>query len=280
MLRLVNCVGPSRSCAVRAVPLARRFHVASSSGASSSAEDVSKRKRESRKPVEGTKQQPTADEDLTTAFPFSNLSERQFQQWSDEIREHELPLQAFFARHRPLLLMDPDIKSTRQQAEEVRNVQVWTPSTNLFEAMVNSNGARSNGNTEVVSARIARELGPFDAESETVSLNGDSTKTPTNKVTGCTVLNLKDADRENSETTTVIFARTTNDESPLQAVISFLNDNVPDSYSSSTVVHEDFADEHGISATSVKRKRKLKMNRHKYRKRMKAQRSLRKRLGK
>ncbi|EEB05082.1 hypothetical protein SJAG_00077 [Schizosaccharomyces japonicus yFS275] len=37
---------------------------------------------------------------------------------------------------------------------------------------------------------------------------------------------------------------------------------------------------HTMEATSVKRKRRLKMNKHKYRKRMKKQRALRRRLGK
>ncbi|ANB14354.1 mitochondrial mRNA processing protein Cox24 (predicted) [Sugiyamaella lignohabitans] len=251
----------------------------------------------------------------SSSFPFSNLSEKQFQQWADEIRESELPVQAFFARHRPLLVMDTaDVNASRQFADESRYVPVWSPRTNLFEVQQSNGGhygenSGVSGVSSLIPMKVAKQLGPFNIEHVddplTRSLSGmtlNSQGMPNNKrnntpnmVTGCTVLNLKDGDKHSPETTTVIFARTTNDESPLQTVISFLNNNAPESYATTEISSSSLANfgltggmlditdadvTTDISATSVKRKRKLKMNRHKYKKRIKAQRSLKKRLGK
>lgn len=208
-------------------------------------------------------------------------------EWTDELQELELPFRAFFARHRPLMVMEKTSNlgaSSNSNAEKMsdfftsyagssssgsrqpRYVHVWGPGNNVYEG----------GRNSVVSYNIAQELGAFDPskihERSTEKKSASSSyniSSHHNQVTGCTVMNL-DGEGINDDATTVIMARTRTNESALEAVISFLNDKVE-------FEHQETSE---IQATSVKRKRKLKMNRHKYRKRLKAQRALRKRLGK
>lgn len=192
-------------------------------------------------------------------FPYSNVSEKQMKEWTEELQELELPLRAFFARHRPLMVMEKHQKDTvsasSANSKLPRYVHVWSPSSSLLEG----------GQNSVVSFNIAQQLGAFDTRK--VDHSSDiGTRVAKNNNNGMSVMNPDDS-------TTLIMTRSRSGESALEAVISFLNDKVE-------FVSEDKNDESEIQATSVKRKRKLKMNRHKYRKRLKAQRALRKRLGK
>lgn len=215
-------------------------------------------------------------------FALARVSDRQFAQWTDEITHESLPLKMFLAQHRPLLPVLPQkpLVDSALEANEIMFVPVWHPTGRQL----------LDSNTKAVPHQIANDLGPFDVATE--QFKQAVTRTPPPPVS--TQMPENDMLPQVRETLNILASfleKYNNDATPSGKPAS---KPVSKPASKPALIHlplhgdsrpyvnidgEQF-DIAEISATSVRRKRKLKMNRHKYRKRLKAQRTLRRRLGK
>lgn len=197
-------------------------------------------------------------------FPYARLSDYQFERWSDQINEDQLPLRAFFAQHRPLMHMKP-MPEQYEEPKDLVYVHVWQPRKHLLH----------DAGFGPVPKPIAQDMGPFNIGS---------------------IVGQGDIARESWRPTIAERADTARMQVTLDLIGSLLSrhnngkKNATVMPSPGSLIHfpiiygqpyVDMGDGtyQEIGATSVRRKRKLKMNRHKYRKRLKVQRTKRRRLA-
>lgn len=197
---------------------------------------------------------------VNSGLEHAQIPETQFQQWSEQVSGQSLPLKTFLTQHRPLMavplhIAPQQIPRGAQNPRDVMFVGAWRPKSNIF----------SEQGYQSVPLQIAQELGPFEVSSA-------------------------GAPKETAREMPVQISR---DEMPRNVVESvgvlgqFLREYNSQGGSEGAMMHLPLHEgraylefEGGeVDATSVRRKRKLKMNRHKYRKRLKEQRTLRRRLN-
>lgn len=194
-------------------------------------------------------------------FPFSRIPDTQFQQWDNQLRESPLALKAFFAQHRPLMTMQPEPQNSTD-ARDVMFVHVWQPKgVSLHET-----------GFQAVPQEIASEMGPFH-----VARAARHPAYP--QMAPASIPNhpaqVKGRDQVHTIQETIGLIGSILDRYNNQGKGRLMHMPLLD-----VDVVEDIYDNEEVDATSVRRKRKLKMNRHKYRKRLKAQRTQRRRLSK
>lgn len=196
-------------------------------------------------------------------FPFSKITDTQFQQWDNQLRESPLALKAFFAQHRPLMTMQPEPQNSTD-IRDVMFVHVWQPKgVSLHET-----------GFQVVPQEIASEMGPFHvAQAANQKTVVPSTPAPMPLQTQVSMTRGR-GDQVHTIQETIgligsILDRYNNQGKGRLVQVPMLDVDVVEEF-----------DAEDVDATSVRRKRKLKMNRHKYRKRLKAQRTQRRRLSK
>lgn len=196
-------------------------------------------------------------------FPFSKITDTQFEQWDNQLRESPLALKAFFAQHRPLMTMQPEPQNSTD-IRDVMFVHVWQPKgVSLHEA-----------GFQVVPQEIASEVGPFHVAQAANQKNSTAPAPAAAPLHSQVSMTRGRGDQVHTIQETIgligsILDRYNNQGKGRLVQVPMLDVDVV----------EELAEE-DVDATSVRRKRKLKMNRHKYRKRLKAQRSQRRRLNK
>lgn len=226
-------------------------------------------------------------------FALAREPDSQFVKWTDEITHESLPLKMFLAQHRPLLPVLPrkHLVDSALETDEIMFVPVWHPTgRQLLDTHVQG-----------VPHLIANDLGPFDVATKqfkpavvrtrppSVPVIPENDMLPQVKET----LNIlasfldkyntddfqsgKPAGKPADKPAVKSAGKQASKPAPKPALIHLPLHGGSSPYVDVDGEQFDIAE---ISATSVRRKRKLKMNRHKYRKRLKAQRTLRRRLGK
>lgn len=219
-------------------------------------------------------------------FPYKHLDQRDVNHMSAEMESTgRLPLRSFFAQHRPLMPFARPVQP-HQNINEDTTRWVHVP-VNPGRPIFMSEDVGSGWN--VIPENVAHQLGPFDREmmmnqkrtqSKAPSGISSSGMSPQSIYSG--------APRSRSEPYSM---NPTHVQSMLNKQFPILMQHLQKMANNDGEVHfiplnlerseqeQSYYDE-GVDATSVQRKRKLKMNRHKYRKRLKEQRTKRRRLGK
>lgn len=280
-----------------------------------STNDSNKKKPNGPRSVSELKKKKTGesrDQDETEKFPFSKLNDDHFKQMSRLI---ENPFRrALVAGHRPLFVMDPTMGEERKTVSSsiVENLTKPMAVPNGIVRVKGSNPLQDDF-VELPLPVISR-LGPFDPSGLTInsSLQQDLPRHNVGDGSEGSGLNL---DTMNFIRTSifsaldklsdlgedwVLVAKIASSDGQLSSVnlkeiVHWLNDCFQDQ---PVVVEEDVpyvpktlrqrlihrqvvaGRSPPVMVNSVRRKRKLKMNRHKYKKRRKEQKALRKRLGK
>lgn len=210
-------------------------------------------------------------ESVEKKFPYTKLTDNHFHQMSQETI-NDLPLQAFFAGHRPLMLMDPNIGS-RKSPEEASRDSDWVT--------LPASSPVQEADRVLLPLSIINSMGPFD--SKNISSHSSRSNTMGESMKNTSLVGYGYSNwRDDESDTTVIFAKTQGNNATIKDVVTLLNDRVDSDFKNNGTYDNAgnyWVDANEIEATSVKRKRRLKMNRHKLKKRRRAQRALKRRLG-
>lgn len=201
-------------------------------------------------------------------FPYSRITPDQFARWSDELSETgNLPSRALFAGHMPLMPMSRSPTESQEGSVGMRDVMfvhVWQPRTKMF----GDTGLRS------VPHQVAIDMGPFDV-SESLKLKSDQNLTPSSLLSSSTPQLVGEPLPPHIAKTLSLLGAIVG--KPTEGAGGLIHIPIVNGQPLVEVDDDSMAD---VEATSVRRKRKLKMNRHKYRKRLKEQRTQRRRMGK
>lgn len=210
-------------------------------------------------------------------FPYQHLKHRDASHMSAEMESTaRLPLRTFFAQHRPLMpYSKPGIGlegPASEEADHTRWVHVQT-TNGRFPLFTPGEGPLWN----IIPEGVAKQLGPFNREALMQTKLVEFRKS----------LEVKSFDSYShvepealtpTELQSVLSRKFPILMQHLQKMAGANGEVKVIPLSVEQVGSSPDGDE--IEATSVRRKRKLKMNRHKYRKRLKEQRTKRRRLGK
>lgn len=209
-------------------------------------------------------------------FPYQHLKHRDASHMSAEMESTaRLPLRSFFAQHRPLMPYSKPGAGhdgpTMEEADCTRWVHVQT-TNGRHPLFTPGEGPLWN----IVPECVAKQLGPFNKEALIKAKTLGFRRRPE------VPLDLR-SNFEPEVLSTIEMQSVLSKKFPIlmQHLQKLAGTNGEVKVIPLSVERlGGIPDEELMEATSVRRKRKLKMNRHKYRKRLKEQRTKRRRLGK
>lgn len=192
---------------------------------------------------------------------------------TDHIHPHDVAVSQFFSMHRPL-----DVTSGAPQGEEVwgrKRTASGHAGLGISHVFTESaSGMENDPNMRQLPSNVLSQLMPFRAPS---AIDASSTGPQQGKQHSSTTVMQAGQFMQQAQ----MMQQDGHGQGPRISIVI-----LKDEPSGNTVYFNEGqrqriqqAEEGAMEATSVKRKRKLKMNKHKYEKRRKAQRALRRRLG-
>lgn len=175
-------------------------------------------------------------------FPYKRLSRKHVNRMVSQLDSTRLPLRSFFAQHMPLM---PFAKPAARETDEERTQWVEVPAQTLHSARPGFGQHAHHTAPHVVPEAVARHLGPFDRRA--LLRDGRSPQ------------------REARPDVQSVMQK-------LPALMEYLQQHHMHADGEIHIIPLSLNKLDEIDATSVLRKRRLKMNKHKYKKRIKKQR--------